>query len=104
MGNASMLGPFAGTAIRRMAASAGKPKTGSGGLFETRLHGMTIAPWNHAVDVQSPGVMQSRASTTARWMLRGGKQNVSMAPWGLVGVVVGYFLIQDALPDSMRVG
>merc|ERR1711934_921213 len=97
-------GAFFATAARRMGAPArGAGKNSSGGLFETRLHGSTVDVWQHRVSVPSVGEAQQRGMVTAKWLARAGKQNIMMGPWGAVGLLVGYFAVQDALPDSFRI-
>merc|ERR1712205_163473 len=87
------------TAVRRMAASS---KQGSGGLFENRLVN-TFDPWLHRTSVPSAGEVQHRATVNARWMAKSLKYNSSMLPWGGAAIIVGYFFIQQALPDSLRI-
>merc|ERR1711959_844775 len=94
---------FAGSAVRRMVAAGGRNKTGTGGLFEARL-GAMADPWVHRVSVYGPGEAQKRAMVNAKWFFGAGKQNgLKMAPWGAVGLVGGYFFIQNALPDWARI-
>merc|ERR1712167_348918 len=83
-------------------ARAASHRGGSGGLFENRLVN-TFDPWLHRTSVPSAGEVQHRATVNARWMAKSLKYNSSMLPWGVAAIIVGYFFIQQALPDSLRI-
>merc|ERR1711934_117809 len=83
-------------------ARAASHRGGSGGLFENRLVN-TFDPWLHRFSVPSPSEAQHRATVNVRWAAKSAKYNSTVAPWGAVGLVVGYFFIHGALPDSLRI-
>merc|ERR1712216_1101545 len=93
-------GAFAATAIRRGAKA---PKgSGSGGIFENRLHGNFVDPWQHRTINPTPQEAIARGKIGAAWALKGAGQNAKFLPWAGAGLLLGYFMIQDALPESYR--
>merc|ERR1712216_623518 len=94
-------GAFAATVARR--GAAGPAKNGTGGVFESRLHGNLFDPWQHRTTNLSVAETVRRGKINAGWLMKSGMNNTRFLPWGAAGVLLGYMMIQDALPSPMKI-